>query len=202
MIATMVLPSMPGRAPTSSAAAMAAPDEMPTGMPSRRARLAGRLERCLVRDGDDFVDHAAVENTGHEACTDALNLVRARRAAGQHRRILRLQRDHAHRRLALFQHLSDAGDCAAGADAGNHDVDCAVRVVPDFLAPWCGDGSPGSPDFRIAAASPRRAISARSSCARATAPFMPLAARSARVRRPAGPASCAVRSTWIPASPE
>ena len=36
-------------------------------------------------------------------------------------------------RLARLQHLADAGDRAAGADAGDEDVDLAVRVVPDLL---------------------------------------------------------------------
>ena len=37
MIVTICLPSIVRRAPTSSAAAIAAPDEMPPGMPSSRA---------------------------------------------------------------------------------------------------------------------------------------------------------------------
>ena len=35
--------------------------------------------------------------------------------------------------LARLQHLADAGDGAAGADAGDEHVDFAVRVVPDLL---------------------------------------------------------------------
>ena len=37
------------------------------------------------------------------------------------------------RRLARLQHLPDAGDGAAGADAGDEVVDIAAGVVPDFL---------------------------------------------------------------------
>ena len=54
-------------------------------------------------------------------------------AAGQHRAVLGLDRDHPDRRLARLQHLADAGDGAAGADAGDDDVDLAVGVVPDLL---------------------------------------------------------------------
>ncbi len=36
-------------------------------------------------------------------------------------------------RLARLQHLTDAGQRAAGADAGDEDVNGALRVVPDFL---------------------------------------------------------------------
>jgi hypothetical protein len=43
-------------------------------------------------------------------------------------RILRLDRDDMQRRLARLQHLADAGDGAAGADAGNEDVDVAPCV--------------------------------------------------------------------------
>ena len=35
--------------------------------------------------------------------------------------------------LPRLQHLADAGDRAAGADAGDEDVDLAIGVVPDFL---------------------------------------------------------------------
>ena len=35
--------------------------------------------------------------------------------------------------LARLEHLADAGDGAAGADAGDEDVDLAVGVVPDLL---------------------------------------------------------------------
>ncbi len=54
-------------------------------------------------------------------------------AAGQHRAFLRFDRDDAQRGLARFEDLSDAGDGAAGADAGNEVVDVAAGVVPDFL---------------------------------------------------------------------
>ena len=37
------------------------------------------------------------------------------------------------RRLARLQHLPDAGDGAAGADAGDEEIDIAAGVVPDFL---------------------------------------------------------------------
>ena len=101
MIATIVLPAISGRAPTSSAAAIAAPDEMPTGMPSLLRNLARGLERRLVGDGDDLVDDLAVEDAGHEARADALDLVRAGLTAGEHGRILGLERDHLHGRLLL-----------------------------------------------------------------------------------------------------
>ena len=53
-----------------------------------------RVEGGLIADRDDLVDQAAVENGRHEAGADALNLVRPGRAARQHRRIFRLDRDH------------------------------------------------------------------------------------------------------------
>src|SRR6185312_2248981 len=57
----------------------------------------------------------------------------ALRAPRQHRRGGRLDRHHPHRGLALLEHLPDAGDGAAGADAADHDVDPTVGVPPDLL---------------------------------------------------------------------
>ena len=88
---------------------------------------------ALVADLDHFVDHGAVENFGHEAGADALDLVRPGLAAGQHRAVLGLDGEDAQRRPARLEHLPDAGDGAAGADAGNESVDRAVGIGPDFL---------------------------------------------------------------------
>src|SRR5690606_20819056 len=74
-----------------------------------------------------------VEDVRHEAGADALDLVRAGRAAGKDGAVLGLDSDDAHRVLALLQNLADAGDGAARADAGYHDIDRAVRVLPDLL---------------------------------------------------------------------
>ena len=51
----------------------------------------------------------------------------------------------AHLGLALLQHLADAGERAAGADARHEDVDVAVGVVPDLL----GRGAPVDLDVRL-----------------------------------------------------
>ncbi len=96
---------------------MAAPEEMPTGIPSIRAAFRAVAKAVSLGNGDDLVDHLAVEDGGHETGADALDLVRTGLAAGEHRRILGLQRDHLDARLLGLQHLADAGDGAAGADA-------------------------------------------------------------------------------------
>ena len=69
--------------------------------------------------------------------------MRTRRAAGQHRAVLRLQRDHLQAGLAALQRLADAADGAAGADAGDDDVHLAIGVVPDFF------GGAAAMDVRI-----------------------------------------------------
>ena len=140
---TIFLPSFSGRRPTSTAAATAAPEEMPTGMPSNARDQPRRVERGLIADDDDFVDHAAVEDGGNETGADALNLVRAGLPAGENGRILRFDRDDLHARLARLQNLADAGDRPAGADAGDDNIDLAVGVVPDFL------GCRAAVDFRV-----------------------------------------------------
>ena len=133
MTTTMFLPAMPGRG---------------AELERRRHRGAGRdadrnafelgdeargVERGLVADGDDLVDDGAVEDVGHEAGADALDLVRPGLTARQDRRILGLDRDDLQGRAARLQHLADRRDGAAGADAGDEIVDLAVGVVPDLL---------------------------------------------------------------------
>ena len=155
------------------------------------------VEGVVVADRDDLVDRRAVEDRRHEAGADALDLVRAGLAAGQDRAVGRLDRDDLEAGLARLQHLADAGDGAAGADAGDEDVDLAVGVVPDFL------GRGPAVDRRVGRVlellrddgvrdllrpAPRRGRW-RPSC-----PWRP---RSAPVRRRAAPASCAARSTSI-----
>ena len=199
MMMTMFLPAYSGRRPTSIAAATAAPDEMPTGMPFQTRDQPRRVEGGLIADRDHFVDHAAIENGRRETGADALDLVRPRLAAGQNRRIFRLDRDHLEARPARLQHLADAGDRAAGADARNDDVDLAMRVVPDFL------GGGAAMDVRIGGVlellgndrAGRRGDDLLAPWR--SRPSCPAAPASARVRRRAAPASCAARSTSIPA---
>ncbi len=63
----------------------------------------------------------------------SLDLVRARLAAGEDGRILRLHGNHLHVRQARLDHLGDAGDRPAGADTRHEGIELAVGVVPDFL---------------------------------------------------------------------
>ncbi len=73
------------------------------------------------------------EDARHEARADPLDLVRSGRAARQHSRAFGLDRHHLHRGLTRLQHLADAGDGPAGADAGDHRIDLAAGVGPDLL---------------------------------------------------------------------
>ena len=76
----------------------------------------------------------AVEDLGHEPGADPLDLVRARRLAGEHRaRSAGSTATTWKLGPALLEHLADAGDRAAGADAGDQRVDLAVEVAPDLL---------------------------------------------------------------------
>jgi hypothetical protein len=100
--------------------------------------------------------------------------VRAGLAAVEDRGLLGLDGDDLHAGLALLEHLADAGDGAAGADAGDDDVDRAVGVAPDLL------GRGLSVDLGVGGVGELRAMTAPSgsatiSSALATAPFMPLA---------------------------
>ena len=64
-------------------------------------------------------------------------------ALGNHRADGRLDRHDLHARLARLEHLADAGDRAAGADAGHEDINLPGRIPPDLL------GRGAAMDFRI-----------------------------------------------------
>ena len=112
----------------------AAPEQMPTKRPSSSGRRRAMAMRLVVGDLDDFVDELGVEDAGDESRAEALNLVRAGLAAGEHRAVRRLHGDGLELGLARLDVAGDAGDGAAGADAGDEDVDLAVGVFPDFRA--------------------------------------------------------------------
>lgn len=54
-------------------------------------------------------------------------------AAGEDGRIGGLDADDLHTRLAGLEDAADTGEGAAGADAGNEDVDLTGGVVPDLF---------------------------------------------------------------------
>ena len=114
-----------------------------------------------------------VEHRRHEARADPLDFVRSWLAARKHRRFRRLDGDDLQCWAARLQHLADAGDRAAGADAGRRRCRPRRRCRSRFPRPWCGDGFPDWRDFRIAAASPRPGVDRCISSALAIAPFMP-----------------------------
>ena len=136
---TMVLPAFSGCLARRTATAAAAPLEMPDRMPSSLRQAARVDDRLLVGDLLDRVDQREIEHIGHEARADALDLVRAglERLAGA---LLGQDRArgglHRHRKdrlaLGVLDVARDAGDRAAGADAGDENVDRAVGVVPDL----------------------------------------------------------------------
>jgi hypothetical protein len=100
---------------------------------------AGHLLGILGLDGDHAVEHVRVQIVGDEAGGQALDRVRTRLAAGDHRRQGRLDRIDLQLRPFLLQHLPAGGDVAAGADAGDQHVDRAVaEVVQDLLGGGAG----------------------------------------------------------------
>src|SRR3546814_20741054 len=108
----------------------------------RRGRPRG-AERGVVADAHDLVDQRGLEIVRHEAGADALDLVRAGLAAGEHGAVLGLDGNHPQPRLARLQRLADAGQRAAGADGGDDDVDAAGSVAPDLPRWWA------AVDFRV-----------------------------------------------------
>ena len=84
MITQIRLPLNSGRAATLAAAHMLAPLEMPADDALFLRQPSRPLERFFVGDLDRFVDERRVEVLGNEAGADALDLVWARLAAGDH----------------------------------------------------------------------------------------------------------------------
>src|SRR5262249_11788383 len=97
-------------------------------------QAAGIVEGVVLGDGDDLVDGGAVQVLGDEARADALNGVIAGLFPGEDGGFGRLDGDDLHAGFAFFQVLADAADGAAGADAGDEDVDAAAGVLPDLDA--------------------------------------------------------------------
>ena len=112
---------------------------------------------------------------GNESRADALQFMRPRRSAGNHRRLRRFDGDRLETRLQFFDDFRHAGDRAAGADARDDEIHLAIRVAPDFLARSSAGESPDSTDWKIAGARRCSGICLFNSSALAIAPFMPFA---------------------------
>ena len=96
---TITLPRFSGRAATRAAAATLAPVLMPPRMPSSPARRRAQAKASSLVTVSTPLKQAGVEILRDEAGADALDLVRARLAAGDHRRIGRLDGDRLERRV-------------------------------------------------------------------------------------------------------
>ncbi len=86
----------------------------------------------FVLDGEDLVEERSVERIRHKTGADALQLVRARFAAGKDRRRSGLHGNYFNTGLLFFQVLRNACYGSAGADARNKNIDFAVGLLPDF----------------------------------------------------------------------
>src|SRR5262249_20377742 len=100
---------------------------------------ARKGDGVVVCDRDHLIDDGEVEDIRHEAGADALNLVRARfdrlacHGLRDDRAVSRLDRHALRGRFSRLDDLTDAGDRAAGAHAGDEYIDLSVGVPPDFL---------------------------------------------------------------------
>ena len=130
----MRLPRDSGRRATSSAAHTAAPQRHAGQDALARGEQVRQLDRLLVGAGEHLVEQIAVEDLGDEARADALDAVRPGRPAREDGGRRGLDRDDARRRVVRLEHLADAGDRAAGPDAGDEDVDAAVELAQDLGA--------------------------------------------------------------------
>src|SRR5216117_2372797 len=97
-------------------------------------------DRVLVADHDDPVDHAPVQDTGHEGRADPLDRMGPRPAPREHGRLRRLDGDHANTGHFLLEHLADPGHRAPGPDARDE----CVEVPADGLENLQRRGAPMS----------------------------------------------------------
>ena len=121
----------------------------------------------------DAVEAAGVHDRRDEAGADALDRVRAGLAARQDRRQGRLDREHLEARPFRLEDLGAGGDVAAGADAGDQQVDRRVAEIGEDLL-----GGGAAVDLEVGRIlellrHPAVGVSASSSWARSIAPFMP-----------------------------
>ncbi len=137
----------------------------PTAPRRRRSRTArprgGRRARAvsIASSSSTAMISSSRSRSQHrrdEARADALDLVRAGTAAGEHRRGRGLDGDHLDVLVALLQERAGAGDRPAGADAGDEVVDLAVQRLPQLRAGRAGSGRPGWPGSRTGRAGRRR----------------------------------------------
>ena len=88
----------------------------------------------LIVHAEYLVVNVPVQQRGNKAAADALEVVPARFAPGEHRRARRLHRHHPDGGVLLFQIPARAGDGAAGAHPGHKGVHPAAGIRPDLRA--------------------------------------------------------------------
>jgi len=90
-------------------------------------------EGVAVGDHEDFVADGAIEGVGDERDADAFDFVGAGLASLQDR-ALGFDGDGEDAGILLLEEAGDAGERAAGADAGDEGVDASVELLPEFLS--------------------------------------------------------------------
>ena len=98
----------------------------------RMTNLFAGGKSVVVLNGDDFVIDLGVQNIGHKASANALDLVGTRLALAQNRAGSRLNSNNLYVGVLLFQVGANAGHGAAGANACHKDIDLAVGIFPDL----------------------------------------------------------------------
>jgi len=88
-------------------------------------------EGVVVGDHDNFVGHGTIEGIGNEGDADAFDFMRAGRASLEDG-ALGFDGDSEDARVLFLEEAGDAGESAAGADAGDEGVDAGVHLVPEF----------------------------------------------------------------------
>jgi len=108
-----------------------APELEPARRPSSAARRFDGGEGFCIRDCYDFVADGAVEGVGDEGDADAFDFVGAGFASLQDG-ALGFDGDGEDARVLLLEEARDAGEGAAGADAGDEGVNAGVHLLPEF----------------------------------------------------------------------
>ena len=140
---TITLPRFSGRAAKRTATATLAPVLIPPRMPSSCDRRRAQLKASSLATVSAPESKLRIQILGNETGPNALDLVRAGLAAGNHGRVGRLDRHRFEVRLVATDIAGRAGDRAARAHPGQEEVDVCRPCPPKSRGQWSARESAG-----------------------------------------------------------
>ena len=110
----------------------------PNQEPFRAGQFLGGRVGVFICCGENLIQNIGVENIRHKSGADALDFMRAGLSLADDRGRSGFHPDDPDAGIVGFQSFACAGDCSAGPNARNKEVDFPIGILPDFL----GGGRP------------------------------------------------------------